>query len=104
LIDVLRAQGRWHFRGLIAGDETRLYLDMKAGTISLSADAELPVCVKRIITNEKRMLIVFWGIHGIAYHYCLPKDRTLDSGIFCEELSSPLPQKIQPDSKKLANS
>jgi hypothetical protein len=49
------------------------------------------------------MLIVFWGIHGIA-HYCwLPKENTVDSSFFCEEVLSPLAQKMQPNFKKLAN-
>jgi hypothetical protein len=69
---------------LITGDEIWVYLDMKPGTIWLPADAELPVRVKRTITSEKRMLIVFWGIHEIA-HYCwLRKDSTLDSPFFRE--------------------
>jgi hypothetical protein len=38
------------------------------------------------IASEKRMLVIFWGIHGIA-HYCwLPKDSTLNSPFFCEEV------------------
>jgi hypothetical protein len=46
-------------------------------------------CQKNI-ASEKRILIVFSGIHGIA-HYCwLPKDNTLDSPFFCEEVLSPL--------------
>jgi hypothetical protein len=50
------------------------------------------------------MLIVFWGIHGIA-HYCwFPKDSTLDSPFFYEEVLSPLAQRMQQNSKKLANS
>jgi hypothetical protein len=59
---------------------------MKPGNIWLPADAELPVRVKRTIASEKPMLTIFWGIHGIA-HYCwLPKDSTLDSPFFCEEV------------------
>jgi hypothetical protein len=73
---------------------------MKPGTVWLPADAELPVRVKRTIAREKRMLIIFWGIHGIA-HYCwVPKNSTLDPPFFCEEVLSPLPQKMQPNSKK----
>jgi hypothetical protein len=46
------------------------------------------------------MLVVFWGIYGIA-HYCgLPKDNTLDSPFFCEEVLSPLAQKTQPNVKQ----
>jgi hypothetical protein len=76
---------------------------MKPGIVWLPAEAKLPIHVKRTIASEKRMLIVFWGIHGIA-HYCwLPKDSTLDSPFFCEEVCSPLAQKMQPNSKKLAN-
>jgi hypothetical protein len=49
------------------------------------------------------MLIVSWEIHGIA-HYCwLPEDSTLDSPFFYEEVLSPLAQKMQLDSKELAN-
>jgi hypothetical protein len=33
LLDVLQAQERCHFRDLIIGDESWVYLDMKAGTI-----------------------------------------------------------------------
>jgi hypothetical protein len=34
------------------------------------------------------MPLVLWGIHGIA-HYCwFPKDSTLDSPFFCEEMLS----------------
>jgi hypothetical protein len=38
------------------------------------------------------MLIAFWGIHGIAHDYWLPKDNTLDSSFFCEEVLRPLAQ------------
>jgi hypothetical protein len=78
LLDVLQAQERCHFRDLIAGDETWVSLDMKLGTIWLRADAELelPVHVKRTIASKKYMLIVFWGIHGIAHDCSLPKDNT----------------------------
>jgi hypothetical protein len=76
---------------------------MKPGTIWLPADAELPVSVKRTIASEKRMLIVFWVIHGIAGYCWPPKDSTLDSPLFCEEGLSQLAQKMQPNSKKLAN-
>jgi hypothetical protein len=103
LLDVLQAQERCHLRDPITGDETWIYFDMKPGTVSLPADTELPVRVKRTTASEKRMLIVFWGIHVIA-HYCwLPKDSTLDSPFFCEGVLSPLAQKMQPNSKKLAN-
>jgi hypothetical protein len=99
LLDVLRAQERCHFRDLITGDETCVDLDMKPETIWLPADIELPVCVKLIIAREKRMLIVFWGIHWIA-HYCwTPKDNTLYSSFFCEEVLHPVAQKMQPNSK-----
>jgi hypothetical protein len=65
LRDVLQAQDRCQFRGLISGDETWVSLDMKPGTIWYPADAELPIRVKRAIASEKCMLIVLWGIHGI---------------------------------------
>jgi hypothetical protein len=88
LLDVLQAQERCYFRDLIPGDETWVDHDMKPGAIWLPADAELPVRVKRKVANEKRMLIVFWEIHRIA-HYCwFPKDNTLYSSFFCEEVLS----------------
>jgi hypothetical protein len=68
LLDILQAQERCHFRDLIRGDETWVYLDMQPGIIWLPADAELPVCIKRTIVSEKRMLIVFWGIHAIPHY------------------------------------
>jgi hypothetical protein len=103
LFDVLQAQERCHFRGLIIGDETWVSFNMRPGTVWLPADAELPVRVKRTIASEKCMLIAFWGIHGIA-HYCwLPKESTLNSPFFCEEVLSPLARKMQPNSKNLAN-
>jgi hypothetical protein len=83
----------------MTGDEIWVYLDMKPRTIWLSADAELPVRVKRTIASEKRMLIVFWGIHGMAHDCWLPNDSTLDSPFFYEEMLSPLVQKMQPNSK-----
>jgi hypothetical protein len=66
---------------------------MKPGTTWLSADGELPVRVKRTIAREKRMVIVFLEIHGIA-HRCW---------LFCGEVLDPLVQKMQQNSKKLAN-
>jgi hypothetical protein len=67
--------------------------------IWLPADAELVVRVRKTIASEKRIPIVFWGIHGIA-HYCwLRKDSISDSPFFCEEVLSPLAQKMQPNSK-----
>jgi hypothetical protein len=103
LLDVRQAQERCHFRDVITGGETWVYLDMKPGTIWLPADAELPLRVKRTIASEKRMLIVFWGIHWIAHDCWLPKNNTSDSSFFCEEVLSPLAQRIEPNSKKLAN-
>jgi hypothetical protein len=73
---------------------------MKSGTVWLPADAELPVRVKRTIANEKGLLIIFWRIHGIEYYCWFPKDRTLDSPFFCEEVLSLLAQRMQPNSKE----
>jgi hypothetical protein len=86
---------------IITGDETWVSFGMKLGAIWLPADAELElsVRVKRTIASEKRMLIVFWGIHGITHDCWLPKDRILDPSSFCEEVPSPLAQKAQPNSK-----
>jgi hypothetical protein len=76
---------------------------MNPETIWPPADAELPVRVNRTIASERHMLILFLTIQGIA-HYCwLPKDSTLDSPFFCEEVLCPLAQKMQPNSKKFAN-
>jgi hypothetical protein len=103
LLNVLQAQERCHFRDLITGDETSVHLDMKPGTIWLPADAELPVHVKRTITGQKRMLIVFLGIHGIA-HYCwLPKDSTLDSPSFVKKCLVNSPRKCSQIPKELAD-
>jgi transposase len=93
LLGILQAQGRCHFQNLITRDERWVDLDMKPGTIWLPADAELLVRVKGTIASEKRMLIVFWRIHGIAHSCWLPKDRKLDSSFFCEEVLRPLAQK-----------
>jgi hypothetical protein len=91
------------FRDLLTGNETWFSLDRKPGTVWLPGDAELPVRVKRTIPSEKHMLIVLWRIHGIA-HYCwLSKDSALNSPFFCEEMLSPLIQKIQPNSENIAN-
>jgi histone-lysine N-methyltransferase SETMAR len=99
-LDVLQAQERYHFRDLITGDKIWVYFDMKPGTIWLPADVKPRVGVKRTIANEKRMLIVFWGIHGIA-HYCwLPKESTFDSPFFWKEVLIFLAPKMQPNSKQ----
>jgi hypothetical protein len=73
---------------------------MKRGTIWLPADAELPVSVKKTIASENRMLIVFWGIHGIAHYRWLSKESMLDLPFFCEEELRPFAQKMQPNSKR----
>jgi hypothetical protein len=100
LLEVLQGQKKCNFRDLITGDETWVSLHMKLATISLSAGAKPPVRVKRTIANEKRMLTVFWGIHGIA-HYCwLPKDNTFDFPFFYEEVLSRLAQKMQQNFKQ----
>jgi hypothetical protein len=74
---------------------------MEPRTIWLPTGAERPVRVKRTIASEKRMLIVFWGIHGIAHYLRVPKDSILDSPFFCEEVLSSPAQKMQPNSKKI---
>jgi hypothetical protein len=95
LLDVLKAQQKCGFRDLITGDETWVFLDMKPRIVWAYADAELPLGVKRTIASGKRMLIVFWGIRGIT-HYCwLPEDSTLDSSFLCEEVLSPIAEKLQ---------
>jgi hypothetical protein len=96
LLDVLQAQERCHFRDLITGDETRISLDTERGTIWLPDDAEQPVRVKRTIASERRMMIILWEIQGTAHHCRLLKDSTLYSPFFCEEVLSPLAQKMQP--------
>jgi hypothetical protein len=96
LLDVLQAQERCHFRDLITGDETWVCLDMKPGTVWLPADAELLV---RVNCKRKRMLTVFWGIDGTAHHCWFPKDSTLDSPFFCEEVLSQFAQKMRPNSR-----
>jgi hypothetical protein len=73
------------------------------GSIWLLDDAELPVYVKRTIASEKRMLIVFWGIHGIEHYHWLSKDNTFDSLFLREEVLRSLAQKMHPNSSKLAN-
>jgi hypothetical protein len=103
LLDVLQAQEWYHFRNLIPGDETRVYLDMKPAAVWFPADAEPLVRLKRTTASEKRILIVFWRSHGIAHSRWLPKDSILDSPFLCEEVLSPFAQKMQPNSKKLAN-
>jgi hypothetical protein len=50
------------------------------------------------------MLIVFWGIHGIAHYCCLPKDSTLDSPSFCEEVLSAEPTSSESAAKFRKNS
>jgi hypothetical protein len=52
LFDVLKSQKKSHFRGLITSDETWISLNMQPRTVWLSADAELPARVKRIIASE----------------------------------------------------
>jgi hypothetical protein len=61
---------------------------MKPSTIWLLADAEQPIRVKRTTAGEKRMLIVFWGIHGITDYCWLPKDNILDSTFFVKKMLS----------------
>jgi transposase len=46
------------------------------------------------------MPIVFWEIHRIARYWWLPKDSTLGSPLFHEEVLRPLAQKMRPNSKK----
>jgi hypothetical protein len=60
LLDVLQAQERCHFRDLLTGDETWVYLNMKPGAIWLPADTEIQLRVRRQIVSEKGMLIIFW--------------------------------------------
>jgi hypothetical protein len=60
LLDVLQAQERCHFRDIIAGDETWIYLDMNSGTVWLPTDAEPPVRVKRTIASESAC----WSFSG----------------------------------------
>jgi hypothetical protein len=74
---------------------------MKPRIAWLSADAELLLRVKRTITSEKRMLIVFWGIQGIKHYSSLPKESILNSTFFCKEVLDPIARKLQPNSKKI---
>jgi hypothetical protein len=85
LLDVLQTQETCHFRDQITWDEIWVYLDMKPGVIWLPVDAELPVRVERTVASKKRMLIIFWGIHGISYYCWLPKDSTWDSPVFVKK-------------------
>jgi hypothetical protein len=72
---------------------------MMSGTVWLPAEAELPTRVEKTVASAKRTLIVFWGIHEITHYYWFPKDRTLNSPLFCEEVLSPFALKMQPNSK-----
>jgi hypothetical protein len=59
---------------------------------------------QKTIASKKLMLIVFWEIHGIADYCWLPKNRRLDSPFCCEEVLSPLAQKMQPNYKNTRRS
>jgi hypothetical protein len=61
---------------------------MNSATVWLPADANLPVHVKRTIASKKRMLVVFWGIHGVPHYCSLTKNSTLDSPFFCGKMLS----------------
>jgi hypothetical protein len=75
LLDVLQAEEKCHSRDLITGDETWVFLDIKPVTIWLPIDAELPVHAKKTIVRESRMLVIFWGIHGIVHYMLLALKR-----------------------------
>jgi hypothetical protein len=72
---------------------------MKPRTIWLPADAELPVHVKRQL-QAKAHTDHFLGNSRDRTLLLAPKDSTLDSPFFCEEVLSPLVQQMQPNSKK----
>jgi hypothetical protein len=76
---------------------------MKPSIVWLSAEAELPVRVKRTIASEKCMPMVFLGIQGITYDCWLPEDSILDSIFFCEGVFDPAAQKFQPNPMKNRN-
>jgi hypothetical protein len=95
LLDVLRRQEKTHFRDILTGNESWIFIDTAPSSIWLSLDGDLPTRPRRTINADKRMLIAFWGIKGIVHVFWMPKDVRINEVFFRNKILIPISQKHQ---------
>jgi histone-lysine N-methyltransferase SETMAR len=95
LLDVLRQQEKIHFRDIITGNESWIFIDTEPSSIWLSLDEELPARPRPTIGTDKQMLVVFWGIKGIMHVNWLPRNARINAPDLRDELLTQISQKLQ---------
>lgn len=74
---------------LITVDETWIYWDTKKSYHNRSwygTGDSIPGCVSQQLTSRKHLLSVFWDSKGVISMQVLPRNQTLNSNVYCEQL------------------
>jgi hypothetical protein len=95
LLDVLRQQEQTHYRDIITGDESWLFVVTAPSSIWLLWDEESATRHRRTINADKRMLIAFWWIKGLVDVNWPPKNVRINVVYFRDETLMPISQKFQ---------
>jgi hypothetical protein len=83
-------QRKVHFRDIITGDESWIFIDIAPSPIWLPSDDELPTRPRRTINADKSMLIAFWVISSLVHVNWLPRDVRIYVLYFRDETLIPI--------------
>lgn len=88
---------------LVTGDEKWIVYDNVVRKRSWRSSSEPPQTTSKAGLHPKKiMLSVWWDYKGIIYYELLPSDRTIDSTVYCSQLTK-LNQAIRSKRPELAN-
>jgi hypothetical protein len=95
LLHVLRQQEKIHFRDIITGDESQIFIDTASGSSWLSLDEKLPAHPQPTISADKCRLVVFWKMKSIVQVNELSNNARINAAYFRDEILTPISQKLQ---------
>lgn len=83
-----RNQSNPFLKNLITGDEKWIVYDNVQRKRSWSKSGETSQRISKPDTHQKKvMLSIWWDYKGIIYYELLPSNRTIDSNVYCKQLS-----------------
>lgn len=80
----------WNY--FVTGDESWFYLNYEYEQKWVQSGEEPPTRVKRMISDEKVMITVFWNPNGFQVIDALPRDQTFNAYYYTNNILAPLSQ------------
>jgi hypothetical protein len=95
LLNAFPQHKKTHFRDVITGDDSPVFINAAPSPIWLSSDDELPTHPQHPINADGRVIIALWRIQGLAHVNWLRKDARINAVYFRDETLIQISQKLQ---------